>query len=215
MAAKRNWHTHVSTYSAVLALIFVAILLSYFARQYPILPADVFVTKFFQGGSWWFFHSLFTLVSSLGNAPLVIVTTTSVMAIFLFYSMPKAAAFAALTLLNHPVNVIIKLLVQRPRPTEDIVTIVETLSSYSFPSGHVMHFTVFYGFILFVTLHTKKIPVVLRQFFVSMCIFLIAFIGPSRIFLGAHWLSDVIGGYLFGAILLIPLIVVYHRFTKP
>lgn len=215
MAANRKLHTHPKKFLIVVSLVVGAILLSYLAKILPTLPGDMFVTELFQGGRWWFFHRLFVFTSTLGSTPAVLLTTTSIVALFLFYKMPKAGLFTLSTLLNHPVNIMIKAFIQRPRPTEDVVTIFEKLSSYSFPSGHVMHFTVFYGFVLFVALHTKRLPQVLRTFLVFICGFFIAFIGPARIFLGAHWFSDVLGGYIFGAVLLIPLIAIYHRYTKP
>jgi membrane-associated phospholipid phosphatase len=45
----------------------------------------------------------------------------------------------------------IKLLVDRPRPSADLIYVISRLSDYSFPSGHVLYFTAFFGFLLFVT----------------------------------------------------------------
>ncbi len=49
------------------------------------------------------------------------------------------------------INYLVKIVVRRPRPTSSLVNVFQTLSSYSFPSGHVMFYTTFFGFLLFLT----------------------------------------------------------------
>jgi undecaprenyl-diphosphatase len=73
---------------------------------------------------------------------------------------------------------------------------------FGFPSGHVVHYVVFFGFILTVMIVNKKIPLFWRIFIGIFCTFLIFTISISRIYLGAHWATDVMGGYLYGFVYL-------------
>src|SRR5262249_21174096 len=116
--------------------------------------------------------------------------------------------FTLLTLLADALGGLIKQIVGRQRPLPAQVHVVQVLQSPSFPSGHVLHYTVFYGFLAFV-LATSFRPSWPRNVLIAVCLALIALVGPSRVYLGEHWLSDVVGGYLIGALFLVPLIALY------
>jgi len=103
----------------------------------------------------------------------------------------------------------VKALVARPRPSAALVHVTTRLTDPSFPSGHALHYTVFYGF-LAVMLATAYKPSGWRTVLIVVCIALIALVGVSRVYLGEHWTSDVIGGYLIGALYLAPLCLAYR-----
>lgn len=91
------------------------------------------------------------------------------------------------------VGTILKIVINRPRPTSDTVIVYAVENSQSFPSNHALVSMVFFGLLaLFVNKKTFA-------FFASVIIF---FIGLSRIFLGVHWTSDVLAGYLIGLIII-------------
>jgi membrane-associated phospholipid phosphatase len=113
----------------------------------------------------------------------------------------------------------VKALVDRPRPSADLVHVVNQLKDYSFPSGHVMWFTTFGGFLLFL-LFTLIKPSWWRTLLLVVLGGMVALIGLSRIYEGQHWASDVIAAYLLGSIWLSLTIVIYRRgkpryFVKP
>ena len=94
-----------------------------------------------------------------------------------------------------------KWVVQRPRPDEVIAYAMP--ASFSFPSGHALFATAFYGSFAFI------VSAALTGWFravayVAIAIVVLA-IGTSRIFLGVHYPSDVIAGFLAGALCLTPL----------
>jgi undecaprenyl-diphosphatase len=74
--------------------------------------------------------------------------------------------------------------------------------SYSYPSGHALMSIVFYGFLLELALRYVRTPA-LRVALTAACILLVLGIGVSRVYLGFHWPNDVIGGYLYGACVLV------------
>ena len=89
-------------------------------------------------------------------------------------------------------NQILKRIVQRPRPTE--YRLIEE-SGYSFPSGHSMISTAFYGFLIYLIFKNVKNKYVKWTSIIFLSI-LIALIGISRIYLGVHYTSDVMAGFV-------------------
>ena len=88
--------------------------------------------------------------------------------------------------------------VHRPRPSPDLVRVTAEISYGSFPSGHVLNLTTFYGFLALLA-WTSLPPGWSRRLALAICIGLIATIGLVRIYSGEHWPTDVLGGYLLGA----------------
>ena len=89
-------------------------------------------------------------------------------------------------------NQILKYIVQRPRPTE--FRIIDE-SGYSFPSGHSMVSAAFYGFLIYLIYKNVKNKY-LKWTLITMLSILIISIGTSRIYLGVHYTSDVLAGFL-------------------
>ena len=97
----------------------------------------------------------------------------------------------------------------RPRPPHELVRIRETPADPSFPSGHVITAVLILGFLLYVVTILIK-QRVLRSILQLACLYGIIFSGIARIYHGAHWLSDVYGAALLGALIL-AIIVAIHR----
>jgi len=91
-------------------------------------------------------------------------------------------------------------LVHRPRPHGHGIHILKVINStYSFPSGHVVHVTAVFGLLLFLTFRARgRIPEVILWLARVALLFFIVAMGPSRILEGEHWPSDVLTGYLWG-----------------
>ena len=96
-------------------------------------------------------------------------------------------------------NIIFKGIIQRDRPLEDFL-IIE--SGYSFPSGHSMVSMAYYGLIIYF-IYKKIKDKRIRNVLMILIGFLILAIGFSRIYLGVHFASDVIGGFLISIIYLV------------
>ena len=110
------------------------------------------------------------------------------------------------------VTSLLKLVSDRPRPDDSLVQISRAFHEMSFPSGHVVFFVEFFGFMLFLTYALAK-PGLARNLGLVGLATMIALVGVSRVYLGAHWPSDVIGGYIAGGLWLMLMIEVYRHQT--
>lgn len=147
----------------------------------------------------WFFKSIhnitngkyidfFKAFTELGSTKGIIITTIIIL-ILLFKKggINNTINIIAIIIINQSAKFIIK----RPRP---IWKIIEQ-TGYSYPSGHSMAISCLYGYLIY--LASKQIKERwLRIIIYIMCSAIILLIGISRIYLGVHYASDVIGGYL-------------------
>lgn len=121
---------------------------------------------------------------------LVLVVTTIILLISIKNKKIGLSIFANLCMITG-LNVLLKQIVQRPRPTEYRI-ITET--GYSFPSGHSMISMAFYGFLIYLIYQYVKNKY-LKIGLIAFLSILIISIGISRIYLGVHYTSDVIAGF--------------------
>ena len=146
-------------------------------------------------------------ITNFGGAIFVISLTT----ILFFLIKDKKIGISIITNLGIVtiLNQIIKFIMQRPRPTE--FRIIEE-TGYSFPSGHSMVSLAFYGYLIYLIYkyinnkHLKRTLIILLS--VLICI-----IGVSRIYLGVHYTSDVLGGFLISLAYLIIYIELVNKFV--
>jgi membrane-associated phospholipid phosphatase len=116
----------------------------------------------------------------------------------------------ALTLFQGTVNTVLKMGIGRPRPTDALVEIFWESPGLSFPSGHVMFYTVFFGFLFFLA-WTRLKNSVWRALVMIGSALMVLLVGVSRIFLGAHWVTDVIAAHLISLLILLVGIEIYVK----
>jgi membrane-associated phospholipid phosphatase len=188
-----------------LGLLVGSIVLSILAAQHDRLPGDLDLTQRLQDSTFpglrpsKFVRLVTTTQVVLGTGGAVAV------ALWLFGWRQQAvllmAGVAVMALLQSG----LKDLVDRPRPTPDLVELRAGYSSSSFPAGHVMSPTVLYGFLLYLVV-ALKLPVAVRVAMVGWSAFVLALAGPANVYMGVHWPSDVVGGYAWGAVLVLPMV---------
>ena len=104
---------------------------------------------------------------------------------------------------------IAKDLIERPRPSADLLDFTSQPSSFSFPSGHAAAAFVLYGLVFyFATLHVQNLPA--RRAVQAICVMLIIGAGLERIYVGHHWPSDIVGGYWHGALIVSAAIAIHQ-----
>jgi undecaprenyl-diphosphatase len=204
----KNRTKYITSTLIVLTLSFIV--LSGFARVFPYFELDLAITKLIQTITFEPFAWLMQFTSALGFAPQVYFIFGSILAAIYLMGLKWQAVvglFSATTVTA--INFFLKTLIGRERPTNDLVEVVTHLSEFSFPSGHVMLYATFFGYLFFVT-YITLVKGKIRRILLFVWLALVILIGPSRIYLGAHWASDVLGAYIFGAIWLIVTIYVYN-----
>jgi membrane-associated phospholipid phosphatase len=108
------------------------------------------------------------------------------------------------------VTIGLKDIVHRARPSPELVGVLPPLSDPSFPSGHVVQYTTLFG-VAFFFIYVLAQPSSRRTAVLVLLAIPIVLAGPSRLYLGQHWLSDVLGGYAVAAILLVPYCWAFAR----
>lgn len=179
-------------------------LLAWFVHYNPILPVDVTITKEFQENQTPWLKGFMIAVSFLGNQAIIFTLLIFVTALcFWIVRLRLEALFiVGLSVVSGITNTLIKLLVSRPRPTTQSVTIIQYATGQSFPSGHVMSYVAFWGLLFSLGLILFRRDRWWHYVLLIIPALFVVLVGPSRIYLGDHWASDVLGGYLFGGLLL-------------
>lgn len=174
------------------------------------LALDVPITRELQKIDFQPFGDLMRWVSWPGFSPQNFIWPVLVIvAVGVLLKRVAEAAFLALAAVANFATDLVKLLVHRGRPTPDLVHVVGTSNTYSFPSGHVTQYVLFFGFCFYLAFTLMKRGL-LRSLLLVLCGALVVLVGPSRIWLGNHWFSDVLGGYTLGTGLLLLIIWGYR-----
>lgn len=140
--------------------------------------------------------------SFFGNSATLAAVVLAVAAYLHRRGLRRAAGFVVLSLIGLPADMLLKAIWNRPRPDETLVDVLLPRSGYSFPSGHAMGSTVVYGFLAFLAwVYLRNRRYRKRSTFLLMA--LPPIVSLSRIYVGAHWLSDVIAGMTAGLFILI------------
>ncbi len=218
--ARRPWYSVLFQTRSLLGLYLILLLLfgalTFLVHVHPLLPVDIAITQEFQENRSPWLRTFMVAVSYLGNALWLFVGLILLAAatLWILRLRLEAVVLASICLTSSLLNILVKLLVARPRPAQPLVTVLQYASGKSFPSGHVMSYVAFWGtlftfsFILFHGKHWWRVTLLLVSgLFVIL-------IGPSRIYLGDHWASDVLGAYLLGGLWLWTCLWIYKKLKE-
>jgi undecaprenyl-diphosphatase len=186
------------------------VVLTILTRQATPILLDVAATHWLQSWHEPWLTPLMYAVSWPGYGPQAALLPFAVALPFALSRLWRESLWVVSTVIVAPANALLKLPVARPRPTDDIVQVFAHMSDYSFPSGHTSQYTVlfgFAGFLVYVLLRRSA----WRTTLLVLLVLPIALIGISRMYLGQHWLSDVVGGYALGTLVLVPYCWTYTR----
>jgi membrane-associated phospholipid phosphatase len=196
---------------AFVLLLALSIALSYAAYKFTVLPFDKASYNELHEEPRPLFSILMLYISRIGDGRVPMALTVIATVIFAFRRQWLEAVFVLATASSALLAFSLKALIHRARPfplAENTTGLIQRINQYSYPSGHVIFFVVFFGF--FAYLSWKYFSGWAQAIAIAVCATLIVLIGPSRVFLGAHWASDVVGSYIIGAIWLFVLIFAYE-----
>ena len=147
--------------------------------------------------------SVLKVITELGG-----VAFTVLAGVLIFMFCKKIRWFVTFDLVGVTlINQVIKHIVRRPRP--NVLRLVEE-DGYSFPSGHSMVSMAFYGIIIYLV-YKNVTNKYLKWTLIALLSLLILSIGFSRIYVGVHYFTDVVGGFLLGLAYLIIYINIYNK----
>lgn len=141
--------------------------------------------------------SIMKTITALAN-PLTIIIFCLILLIPLIWHNRKGLYIIALTITSTLINLIIKNIIQRDRPL--VLRLIEE-DGFSFPSGHAMGSICFYGGIIFL-IKKSNMNKNIKLLIMILLSLIILSIGISRIYLGVHYASDIVGGFILGFIIL-------------
>jgi undecaprenyl-diphosphatase len=193
----------------VLVTVPFAILLFEVLAKGPLTQLDASVANWMNGwvhGSPWLVHTL-EIVSDFG-VPLWLGIMVVAGSVYIWmHGRHRLATYLVVTVVGGSlVDTAVKVLVNRPRPQVDHP--LDTAFGTSFPSGHALASTITYGALLLAflpALGRRSRPVA-----IGVAVFIVLAVGTSRLLLGVHFLTDVVGGYVLGLAWLLAATAVFE-----
>jgi len=199
----------------------VAICLAIFTVLYTIVrrnrsqAVDAAITLKVQGQKNRQFDRLMHVVSWPGFPPQSRLLPPSLAAALWFLGFRLEAVFQLLAWGTGVISFSVKRSMRRPRPEATaadtaIKVVAANIGGSSFPSGHVLNYIGVYGFLAYLA-HTWIRPAAIRRTIVAAIVSLVSLVGPSRVYLGHHWFTDVTASYMLGTTYLVLLTNVYRK----
>ena len=184
----------------------LAIVVTINVKNGRILELDLNIYKFFSEN---IINDKLTpivkVITHIGGAKIVFVLT--VLAIILIKGLKNKLFLLTGIVGTAGLNVVLKHIVQRERPN---INRLIPEKGYSFPSGHSMMSMAFYGMLIFLIFKYVK-NTALKWTLIVILTILLSTIGITRIYLGVHYPSDVIGGFLVSLTYLFILTEIYNK----
>lgn len=216
-AARRSVPPTVAMQRGNTSMTVIAMALGVFAILFAVVRAgrsdrtDHRITMAIQRRRAPWFRQLMNLVSWPGFPPQSRIIPPLLSLGWWFLGFPLEAMFQLLAWGTGGISFTFKRIMQRPRPSHpDIQVAVANIGGTSFPSGHVLNYIGVYGFLAYL-MSTLPRARRLRLIVVPSLAGMLALVGPSRIYLGHHWATDVSASYLLGTSYLVALTGVYRR----
>ncbi len=177
--------------------------LSIAAAQTRTFPGDPTITHWFQRLNSDGFEDTMQAVSRAGGTLPLLLIALAAGAVLVAQARRAQALVLPFVATGGALAPLLKAVIGRPRPSDDVVTVLTHPSGLSFPSGHAFMAITLLGALFYLAGDLcgpqRRWAAVLLRIVLALAIL---GIGASRIYLGAHWASDVLGGYVLGGLTL-------------
>ena len=198
MRDKLTWKVY-----CVGAALLLTVALFFLARFYPTFPGDERALIEFQALQTGWMDTSALALSRIGGIPVAVGLVLAVIIMLVVLRHRSEALIVALSIIPMAVNDGLKRVVERPRP--DYLLIGPEPSGFGFPSGHTVYALLFGGLLIYLSGQLVPLPALRRWLQAGLVVFILA-MGASRVYLGVHWPSDIIGAYLYAGLALLGLI---------
>ncbi len=178
------------------------ILLSLYVIAEPPQFLDIHISEEMQENQNGFLNNIMIGISWLGRTTVSVIIVLLLSLFLILKKYRNEALLIISTLFSGIIGLALKILINRPRPSKDFVVLLEETKYQSFPSGHVLFYTVFFGSLILIILSTNIFSKRLKTISALACLSMIFFGAVSRVYLGAHWFTDVLGGFILGIMFL-------------
>jgi undecaprenyl-diphosphatase len=165
------------------------------AASQPYLPFDVPVERFIQSVSWGPLVQVFSALDWIEGTRQQVLAVAGIVVVAAVNW--RAAPLMVVTALSGAIYSITAMVINRPRPSADLVKVIRHTGSSSYPSGHVAFFSWFLVLLILCVAAGRLPKPVLAVLWVMAALVLLA-VCIGRIYLGEHWPSDVLGGLALG-----------------
>ena len=193
----------------LVTLLISLLIISVFAHIYARFPGDLTLELHIQAFDSSFVKQAMKVVSQIGGGEVATILLIVAAILFWVKHRRKDSLLLIGVVLLSSADRLLKIIVERPRPSPDLVSVIEINRSGSFPSGHATFAMAFFGALFYFSSIYISHPI-LKRLIQTGSVAVILLTGISRIYLGAHWPSDVLGGYLLGCLIL-AILVLLHR----
>lgn len=160
-------------------------------------PLDSDILHLVQSGIRPWLTPIMQTVSWVFTPEAIVPALLAVLLALFFRHQRKRELLLILLLAGNVLTLILKPAFHRSRPTAAQATVIGVQPDYSFPSGHAMAVVTIVTAALLVPLHRGQRP---PGWLISLASFFVLLVGYSRVYLGAHWPSDVVAGWLIGGL---------------
>jgi membrane-associated phospholipid phosphatase len=178
------------------------ILLSLYVVTEPPQFLDIHISKEIQENQNGLVNNIMIAISWFGRTTVSVIMVILLSLFLILQKHRNEALLMISTLFSGIIGLVLKMLINRPRPTKDIVVLLEDTKYQSFPSGHVLFYTVFFGSLILIVLTANIFSNKTKMMLTMACLAMIFFGAVSRVYLGAHWFTDVLGGFILGIMFL-------------
>ncbi|UMY33503.1 HAD-IC family P-type ATPase [Burkholderia contaminans] len=203
------WRRHVVSVTATLMLLvgsvwlFLGVLEDVISRD-PLLQADLIVWRVLQDSRPAWSDTVMTGLSELGDAAVVVPVVLVVLSWLIWHRLLRTALYWLAAVGGAEVIVkLLKLLLHRARPNP----FAAGIESFSFPSSHATLAVVVYGFLAFLLCESQRHRI--RGAILFTAAIAVTLIAASRLYLGVHWVSDVVAGLSLGLAWVAVLAIAY------
>ncbi len=176
-------------------------------------PIDISVSHFIQSAQPAWLTAAMKFFGIISAPELYLVLAVPVIAYLIFQGKKNTAVCIIIFFSGNAIIPLAKFLIGRPRPTAYVVNVLERITSPSFPSGHALGAVLLVFTLLYCILpHVHKGRHWLLYLAGTIYILLV---GYDRVYLGVHWMSDVLAGYICGGLWIATVLYVLKvRFTQ-